>query len=564
MTPDRPSDDRTEPGADLPLAAALPLPLPLRLSSPWRLRAAWRPVAATEPQWIALFLIAQALLWFCWSLAFNAAPPGDNVEQLNWSRSLEFGYYKHPPLPTWLLHPFVVAGGARAWVTYGLGQACVGVALWLMWLGTARLIDRRTATVAILVGSCVHYFSARGHVYNHNTVMLVALGAAFWACAWLARAPARRHWLVLGLACGGGLLVKYQMALFVLTMAAGLVAGGVLRGGAARRGAAMATGVAMLTFSPHAIWLVANRFPTLDYAAASLGAALGLADRLQVGIGFAAQQLGRLAPALLVVALAVWLSRRAARAALGLLPSAVPGRGGDDALRERRLLIGLCVAPFVATVALAPAAGVRLQNHWGTGLALLLTPLLGLACLRLAPHVERRHVAAIACAIQLGLAVVTVLLPRSASTEAMHDYARYPRSQLVADARELWASVHGAGSPSLVIGPDWEAGLIAEALPVHAQVLIHATPAYAPWVPVDLADRCGALVVWNRLPEDRRALPWDLDARIVATREAVLLPEPALQRLPLRVGLAVIAARSDAPAGACPGDAAAGTSRSTR
>ncbi|MBC7716569.1 MAG: glycosyl transferase, partial [Pseudorhodobacter sp.] len=33
----------------------------------------------------------------------SLSPPVDNIEQLTWVRSLQWGYYKHPPLPTWLL-----------------------------------------------------------------------------------------------------------------------------------------------------------------------------------------------------------------------------------------------------------------------------------------------------------------------------------------------------------------------------------------------------------------------------------------------------------------------------
>ena len=39
----------------------------------------------------------------CWLLLLDRgalAPPTDNIEQLTWVRSLEWGYYKHPPLAT--------------------------------------------------------------------------------------------------------------------------------------------------------------------------------------------------------------------------------------------------------------------------------------------------------------------------------------------------------------------------------------------------------------------------------------------------------------------------------
>src|SRR5258706_9738206 len=52
----------------------------------------------------ALFALAQALLW---SLAFSLtykAPALDGAEQFVWAFSLENGYWKHPPLPSWIFH----------------------------------------------------------------------------------------------------------------------------------------------------------------------------------------------------------------------------------------------------------------------------------------------------------------------------------------------------------------------------------------------------------------------------------------------------------------------------
>ena len=49
-----------------------------------------------------------SLVLFCaaWLLHLNSVAlslPMDNIEQTIWSASFEWGYYKHPPLPTWLM-----------------------------------------------------------------------------------------------------------------------------------------------------------------------------------------------------------------------------------------------------------------------------------------------------------------------------------------------------------------------------------------------------------------------------------------------------------------------------
>ena len=72
----------------------------------------------------ALLALAQALLW---SLAFSLvykAPALDGAEQFVWAFSLENGYWKHPPLPSWILHGLMEVFGpsvALSFVTTQLG-----------------------------------------------------------------------------------------------------------------------------------------------------------------------------------------------------------------------------------------------------------------------------------------------------------------------------------------------------------------------------------------------------------------------------------------------------------
>ncbi|NMM79160.1 hypothetical protein B2J89_21205, partial [Acidovorax sp. SRB_24] len=58
-------------------------------------------LASVDWTWAILGLFGVLWLWHLSSVALS--PPADNIEQLSWMRSLQWGYYKHPPLPTWML-----------------------------------------------------------------------------------------------------------------------------------------------------------------------------------------------------------------------------------------------------------------------------------------------------------------------------------------------------------------------------------------------------------------------------------------------------------------------------
>ena len=49
---------------------------------------------------VAIFFLA---IWVSLSAFINTSQFGDNFEQFNWAHSWEWGYWKHPPLTTWLL-----------------------------------------------------------------------------------------------------------------------------------------------------------------------------------------------------------------------------------------------------------------------------------------------------------------------------------------------------------------------------------------------------------------------------------------------------------------------------
>ena len=52
---------------------------------------------------VALLMAVYGLVWVLLYALTTLSPPVDNVEQLVWLRSMEWGYFKHPPLPTWIL-----------------------------------------------------------------------------------------------------------------------------------------------------------------------------------------------------------------------------------------------------------------------------------------------------------------------------------------------------------------------------------------------------------------------------------------------------------------------------
>jgi len=473
--------------------------------------AGGRPSGA-RPLGAPSFVAARFALWFvalfviCWSALpelLQTVPHADNVEQLNWAHALQWGYLKHPPLPTALLWTASAAVGPSALLTYFLAMACVGASLLIIWRCALVLGGpgaSNMALTALLLTSADYYLMGRGSFLNHNTVMLPFVAASAWAVLQIVRdapgQPAWRPWLLLGLVQALGLLTKYQMAIIIAANAAALLACGPWRQ-PGRAGAfaghvllcAVATALPLL---PHFFWLQQHAFSSFTYAEHNLLADLPILQRIGHTLGFLVQQVGRLAPAAVALGLALLLQRRqmqdAASAPGG--PTAIPMVAAVERKLARALLYLACV-PLGIVVGLALVGGVAPQNHWGASATLLLPLLLAT---RLPAARALRPVAALAGV--LTVQVVAVIWNVVVAFQAPGFHHRFPAPALAALAQDYWRQ-HEPGPLRVVVGPDWDAGAIALFLPGHPAVLASGNRGQAPWVTDDELEHCGALIFWR-------------------------------------------------------------------
>ena len=439
------------------------------------------------------FVAFIVLLWSALPALLQTVPHADNVEQLNWAHALQWGYFKHPPLPTWLLHAAIEVFGASAFLTYALAMSCVGATLLILWRCALLLLNRADALVAVLLSSADYYLMGRGSFLNHNTVMLPFVAASAWCVLHIVRDEQRKGgwlpWAMLGISQSLGLLSKYQMAIFIGANALALIALGVWRRPRFWRYAALCGLLTLIPLAPHLQWLASHEFSTFTYASHSLLAELPLRERLLHLAGFVVQQIGRLAPALFALGLAIIVERSARGRSQGQEAPREPDR--TSALPQRRALAILAVTPFALVLALVLFAGVAPQNHWGATATLLL-PLYGVSLLRESRRPGPRS-ALVAVITAHTAALIWNVVVATRAPGFHHSFAAQP---LAAMALAHWQA-NTSGRLEVVIGPDWEAGAIALELPSHPAVLSSGERNQAPWVTAEQLARCGALVLWR-------------------------------------------------------------------
>ena len=465
---------------------------------------------AAEPRhgggWVALGLLLYAAVWLALLAATSLSPPTDNIEQLTWLHSLEWGYYKHPPLPTWLLWLPAQLFGANAWTSYATGAALTLAAMGLMWRLLARLRGRRHATLALLAMLCITYYNGRLYYYNHNVVLMFFASASAALC-WQAHSSRQlRWWAALGVALGLGLLAKYQVVVTMTSVFVFWLSQRGWRDPLQRRGLWLALLIVLVMFTPHLLWLSTHDFAPFRYAnETSLGLHLGVAQRWTEALHWLVDQVAnRALPAWALLAVALYASRRSAKppdeveTAAEKAAQAVSVAAADPQQHAagRALLLCWGLTPLLFMPLVVVVAGAEPQLQWGTPFMLFAVPAAmewvgprgGWARLPLRP-------ALIAFAVIQGLLLLLSQLTSPSGPAALRDrHWRSFDSPALAALLEAPARQALSGGPICVVsGPPKEAGALALRLTDRPLVLIDGRYDRSPWVSAELVQRCGVL-----------------------------------------------------------------------
>ena len=96
-----------------------------------------------------LWLLAlQLISWALLPGLLVESLPLDVVEGVYWGQEWQWGYYKHPPLPAWILYLFERALGDVG--PFLLSQLCIGLTLLCVWHLGCRTLDRERAAFGVL------------------------------------------------------------------------------------------------------------------------------------------------------------------------------------------------------------------------------------------------------------------------------------------------------------------------------------------------------------------------------------------------------------------------------
>ena len=485
----------------------------------WRARLE----GAAPARALLVLIIAQIVVWTLVPRLFAISLPLDVVSDgLGWGHEWQWGYFKHPPLPSWMVELFFDALGDTG--PFLLSQLAIAATYGFVFLLGREMMSARAALIATLLVACVYYFSIPTPEFNHNVAQMPVWAWASFAYFRAVRTGRLRWWGMLGLAGGAAVLTKYASAVLFLAMLAHLLSTRKTAHTLATPGPYLTLGVLLAVTSPHLVWLVHNHFSTFGYAEARAGHGSGLAHRMVAPFRFLVSQLATLLPCLLVAA------------AIGLLrPLPLPSPRDENF----RFLLFLGLGPALITALLSLLSGFVIRDMWGvpmwnlTGLLIVYAMKTRLERVQLVSLYA--WVAALFVIMPLAYVLSTALVPEWRGKPSR---TQWPDRALAETFSAAWmAQTH---APLRIVESDgWLGGLIAMRLEPRASIFIDGNPRHAPWITRGRLAREGALVVWQTSKTDSPPPALSLPGmRMMGVKTFPWPREPKTK--PLRIGWAIL------------------------
>ena len=454
-------------------------------------------------RWFGLFLLVYFLTWSIAPAFIASSVPLDVSEGINWGQEWQWGYYKHPPLSSWVLYSFYKLFGHIG--PYLLSQACVLLTLLIMYQLGKKIWSSNVALLGSALTLAVVYYTYPSLEFNHNVAQF-----PIWAGLYLFfyQALTRNRiidWLLLGVLGGLGMLTKYSVIFLLLPMALYLLL--PKQWSLLKQPQPWIAAFTMLAiFAPHLYWLTMNDWLPLSYAngrSHDVGETTNNIKRHFSWVSFIAAQLIAHIPLLLML-----FFNRKRLISVGSYKQSLPVGAS--------LLWYMWVSPIIVLIVLSLVFGIGLRDMWGMpmwALSGLLAASFVVPAAQAVTDIKLRK----ALVIWLTLATVLTIIYVGVGDKIRHKPSRmqWPEQALAAKAQTTWQSVSSCKLDS-VSGDRWLGALVAMNNGFPSQ-MISGSASHSPWMNTERIQQHGTLVMWQD-GDDNIVLPLLDDVDIASTQ----------------------------------------------
>ena len=447
-------------------------------------------ISKFESKSIFILLAFFAIAWLSFLVTTVPIPPFDNIEQLVWMRSMEWGYFKHPPLTTWLMWPFVQIFGWNKWASYLLGASCTIASLGIFWNILRQAKGPHFAGVALLIAMCITYYNGSLFAYNHNISLTLLVAITAWIWWKLIQEVSLTWWLALGIITAFGMLTKYQYALTLFVGAYLFIKYGMWKIKKNYFYIAIAGLLTIVILTPHLIWLSDQKAGPLQYAASVLSKPYPFLQRMeQVFYWLIDIFFNRCLAAMILLGFIFFYTRK--------------NKNTEEEKNNIsvQFILAWGLTPILLMAMMGGISGNYLPTRWGTAFAMWMIPLLMLSLSIQENKLTEQHVIK---KITISFVIIQIMLIFLSLQTSIYGFfpsknpkkIPFPYEQMHTEMLHVIHSLTDCPI-DVISGPIGQSGALAIAFNNHPKVLIEGDLDKSPWIKPNELARSMTLNLWD-------------------------------------------------------------------
>ena len=142
----------------------------------------------------------------------------DEAYYWNYKEHLSLGYLDHPPMIAWIIWLSTSIFGNNEFGVRVFAYICGMITLLYSYRLTSLLFDRTSAYISLLLISTLPFTVATGFLATTDALQITLWAASLYFMAKVILTNSANYWLAIGICIGLGMLSKYSMALFALSI----------------------------------------------------------------------------------------------------------------------------------------------------------------------------------------------------------------------------------------------------------------------------------------------------------------------------------------------------------
>ena len=430
-------------------------------------------------------MVFQVLFWTMVPMLAHHAPPLDATEMYSWSLSFQWGFYKHPPMPAWIVSVVQMVVGKNMLSLFLCASMAISASYYCVaWLAN-RFLSEKEASVAVFLYALTIYCNLWSTDFNHNQIQM-----PFWAlsiiCLVMCLDTGSKKWaILLGVVMGLNALSKYTAAFIMPSAIALLILSPHWRKHFNITQLSIASITFLAIFAPHVFWLTQNDFMPFHYVNERFDEMKNTNNLLDL-----ADYIGNILLAhLCLILVCLFLLRKKSLE--------------SNMTKNNQIFIWILgIGPVLTTIVLG--LFVPLYHRWVIPMLPMITIVFAMLMKGRFTYLYNKKAFTFFVVLQILLGLAYIYKDKINPNQSAR--GNYPAPELAQAIYGKWHTLYSDRSFKIVSGGEWEAGVVSLFSPDKTYVYTHADSVITPWISEKNANDCG-MVMLNPSTSDLERFP---------------------------------------------------------